>query len=499
MRRDPLIWVLVLQIMMHLPALGHLPPWSDEQYTAALVALPGDVFWAEAGRDVHPPLYYLVLKGWLAVVPLEPLTAMRLLSVLFGLGATVAFDRLWLQSLAPTPRLAALLLWASSPTWLLYARMGRSYSLQVLLVLLALGWLMQKDHPRLIRAGLAAGLCLLTDYVTGLALMAACGVALLQREGPLARGSLGVGLALAGLSAASLGPGIWENAGKWLDRAGSGLSPGSMLLGLGFGGASLVYGETLPGIAWVLALLVTVPLGLLILRGLGRSMRPILVLALLALVGVAGWVGFSFVPARVLYLGPFLILFAVRGIPEGGQWLRPALLLLGAWGGIRASGLPSYWMQQDFLNSGYVLPLNMLAREVLVQVGEDRAGALLVIDAFNTDANGVLRALEEPIPTVVVDREEAVERVARLVEDPGVRRILVLRNTHDLSPGGSNERIEALLAARMVEGEPTRWLEYNWLQRLGIAQLGWGYVPSHYLQLRVFVREATPESGGPAL
>ncbi|HNC98380.1 MAG TPA: hypothetical protein PKW90_19770, partial [Myxococcota bacterium] len=212
-----------------------------------------------------------------------------------------------------------------------------------------------------------------------------------------------------------------------------------------------------------------------------------------------GWVGFSFVPARVLYLAPFLILFAVRGVPEGGRWLRPALLVLGAWGGIRLSGVPSYWMQRDFLNSGYVLPLNILAQEVQVQVGEDRAGALLVIDAFNTDANGVLRALEEPIPTVVVDREEAVERVARLLEDPGVRRILVLRNTHDLSPGALNERIEELLAAQLVEGEPTRWLEYNWLQRLGIAQLGWGYVPSHYLQLRVFVREGAPTSEKPAL
>ncbi|HNH48860.1 MAG TPA: hypothetical protein PKY30_17590, partial [Myxococcota bacterium] len=108
-------------------------------------------------------------------------------------------------------------------------------------------------------------------------------------------------------------------------------------------------------------------------------------------------------------------------------------------------------------------------------------------------------ALEEPIPTVVVDREEAVERVARLLEDPGVRRILVLRNTHDLSPGALNERIEELLAAQLVEGEPTRWLEYNWLQRLGIAQLGWGYVPSHYLQLRVFVREGAPTSEKPAL
>src|SRR4051812_4818941 len=86
-----------------------------------------------AAHDVHPPLFYLMLWAWQRLpLGLDWAVQARVLTVLIGLAATVAADRLLASRLSGRARVYFLALWCLSPCLLLYARMCRSYSLQVL-------------------------------------------------------------------------------------------------------------------------------------------------------------------------------------------------------------------------------------------------------------------------------------------------------------------------------------------------------------------------------
>jgi hypothetical protein len=186
-----------------------------------------------------------------------------------------------------------------------------------------------------------------------------------------------------------------------------------------------------------------------------------------------------------LYLMPFLLWAVVEGLWEG----RAGRILLLLWGLCHLTAVPSYFLQRDFINTGYVLPFPVLASEILVEVGPKRHETLVLLDSFNTDATGIVGALPQPeMRMMIVDGEGIFARVEQEFRQPGLKRVLIVRNTHDVSPDFINERLEAWLAERMIEGEPVYWLEYGWLHRAGIRMLGWGYVPGHYLQMRRFER-----------
>jgi hypothetical protein len=83
--------------------------WYDELYS--LYAASGDLagVWQAAVADrVHPPLFYLLLKAWLAVAPVDPFS-LRLLPLLIWCGALLAAWQLGAAArLAPPARLIAL-------------------------------------------------------------------------------------------------------------------------------------------------------------------------------------------------------------------------------------------------------------------------------------------------------------------------------------------------------------------------------------------------------
>lgn len=488
-------WVLggalALQALLHLPAPGLLPAWTDENWTLQRVEYPLRELWLETQSDVHPPLYYLIQHAWTMfwtmLRPGDTLTGMRLLSVGFGLAATAALDRLWLRELPLRQRMIFLALWVTSPALLLYARMARSYSLQLLLVVALFGMLRRpRPEERVLPMLLLLFLAFFTDHVLGVGLAAATLVAL--REPLRSRPGAWVGL-IAGCGLIPLldGGTLIGAVGRWGERAAATLGPLQIGLGAAFSGASLMFGETLPGAGWVAGMIVSPLLLWGLARGLPRLplLRPLLLLAAVGFLGVSGWVSFSFVPARVLYLMPFLLLAVVEGLWEGRAG-RIALLL---WGLCRLTAVPSYFLQRDFINTGYVLPFPVLASEILTGVGPIRHETLVLLDSFNTDASGIVGALPQPeMRMMIVDGEGIFARVENELQQPGLKRVLIVRNTHDVSPDFINERLESWLAERMIEGEPVYWLPYGWLQRAGIGMLNWGYVPDHYLQMRRFER-----------
>lgn len=143
------------------------PLWLDEALSVNIAALPlGDMLEA-LRRDGHPPLYYLLLHGWIQLFGTGDL-AVRSLS---GVAAVAALPLAWQAGRRYGGRacaLATLVLLASSPFAVRYATEARMYSLLVLLVLA--GWLAvrrAREEPtaaRLVVVAVVGALLLLTHY-----------------------------------------------------------------------------------------------------------------------------------------------------------------------------------------------------------------------------------------------------------------------------------------------------------------------------------------------
>ncbi|MEO0409173.1 MAG: glycosyltransferase family 39 protein, partial [Cyanobacteria bacterium P01_A01_bin.135] len=95
----------------------------------------GDTLYALSTHPEHPPLYYLLLRGWMGLFG-DMVAAVRSLSVVFAL---LCFPALyWLCRELFTERVGsvAVALWAVSPVHVLYSQEARPYSLWTLLTLL---------------------------------------------------------------------------------------------------------------------------------------------------------------------------------------------------------------------------------------------------------------------------------------------------------------------------------------------------------------------------
>jgi uncharacterized membrane protein len=98
-------------------------------------------FLASGFGDAHPPMYFLVLKGWLLLAGGD--ASARWLSVLFGVAVIPATFVLARQFFSTRLSLLSSLLVAVSPLFLLYDREVRNYSQFTLLSVLSLWFLMR--------------------------------------------------------------------------------------------------------------------------------------------------------------------------------------------------------------------------------------------------------------------------------------------------------------------------------------------------------------------
>jgi mannosyltransferase len=157
------------------------PLWLDEALSVNIASLPvGDIGDA-LRRDGHPPLYYVLLHGWMAVVG-DGDVAVRALSGVWGLAL---LPLLWLVGRrvgGPRVAWATLAVAALSPYALRYSTETRMYAM--VMVLVVAGWLLLDRllvRPRLATAaGLAAVVAaLLWTHYWAMWLLAVVGVALL--------------------------------------------------------------------------------------------------------------------------------------------------------------------------------------------------------------------------------------------------------------------------------------------------------------------------------
>ena len=102
--------------------------WFDESYSAYLVRGDFGQIWAETAQDVHPPLFYFLLKIWSMIFGTSDF-AMRFMSVFFGtLAIILAFQLLRRWFNIKTAGIATALL-TLSPFLIRYGQEMRMYTL----------------------------------------------------------------------------------------------------------------------------------------------------------------------------------------------------------------------------------------------------------------------------------------------------------------------------------------------------------------------------------
>ena len=175
--------------------LTRTPLWLDEAQTVAIARLPLSDIPAALRQDGHPPLYYVLLHGWMQVFGQGDGGA-RSLSAVFGVLTLVPLAALARRMAGASAMLAGLALAGTSPFLVRYATEARMYSLVALLVLL--WWLAVQravESPRPARVAAVAvlvGALLLTHYWSVFLFLAAAVTLGLRmwRSGPRVRSAI---------------------------------------------------------------------------------------------------------------------------------------------------------------------------------------------------------------------------------------------------------------------------------------------------------------------
>lgn len=129
-----LLLLLGISLVVRVWRLDQKNLWLDEAWSWNQTTKPvWDLIVSVAG-NIHPPLYYVLLKGWTWIFGDSP-AGLRSLSVLASLLALLLAFRLG-SGYLPRPTLYAVLLWlAVSPHMLFYAQEARMYALTTAAVL----------------------------------------------------------------------------------------------------------------------------------------------------------------------------------------------------------------------------------------------------------------------------------------------------------------------------------------------------------------------------
>ncbi|MCU1235584.1 MAG: rane protein-like protein [Candidatus Solibacter sp.] len=453
LKRHPLAAFLPLQALLYLWNLSLLSPWMDEAGTLIMVGRPLPELLRFAAADVHPPLYYLLLFVWQRLpLGLDWAVQARTLTVLFALAGTLALDTLWARRFGERTRLAILALWTLSPCLLLYARMCRSYSLQALWAIVATAMLGQWMAKRTRRYGALLALALLgalyTHYAAGIALIAVANLALWRARRWRESAALDAAI-LAGYL-----PWIWQLAASlesWSHSARNYTLTGSSALEipvkLAYWAVSFTMGEAAPDPMLVLGGALLIPLAAwLVWSGARRTPELAWIAGLLAaigFIGVARWVSYPFVPARLLFVLPFFVMLIARGAESRGKAGGVAIAALLA---LSLCGIACYFGKAGFRNKQYPIPMHEIAQEILSHSTAD--DSVTLVDSTNSDPIAMEYELKGR-PFLQTSRPGTQAAIDRALADPRIRTVWFLRNTHDVSPEQWNAHFDAELRTRM--------------------------------------------------
>ena len=132
-----LVPVLAAGLLGRLYHLGERSIWTDEAYSITVRGSLGLSQIFGLANDPHPPLYYVLLHGWMSLFG-DSVTATRTLSVLVGIGAVIAIYPLGRTLFDHRTGLLASVLLSASAFQLHASRTVRMYGLVTLLTIVSL-------------------------------------------------------------------------------------------------------------------------------------------------------------------------------------------------------------------------------------------------------------------------------------------------------------------------------------------------------------------------
>ncbi len=127
-RHAPIIAILVLAAALRLFQIGAQSLWYDEGNSARIAERSVALIIAGAAGDIHPPLYYLLLKLWRALFG-ESEAALRSLSAVFGVGAVAFAYATGRDLFGRRAGLIAAALLAVAPFAVYYGQEARMYAM----------------------------------------------------------------------------------------------------------------------------------------------------------------------------------------------------------------------------------------------------------------------------------------------------------------------------------------------------------------------------------
>jgi len=144
--KNPTIWlipILILSGMLRFYNNTAVSLWHDEAFSALYIRYPWGEMMHRIGLDVHPPLYYWILRLWSYVFG-SGLLSLRSLSILFGI-LTVYAGFLFVREAFKNDKLAiiAAFFLAINPFQIQYSLEARMYTLGTFLILIS-SWVLIK-------------------------------------------------------------------------------------------------------------------------------------------------------------------------------------------------------------------------------------------------------------------------------------------------------------------------------------------------------------------
>jgi len=453
---------LLLQAGLLFWRLDLLPVWGDEQVTLDLCVRPLREIAAIVARDVHPPLYYFLVHYWVQLpLSADLIVTVRIFSCLWALATTVVLDRLWLRGDDRSRwRWRFLLLWALSPCAILYGRMARSYTLQLFLGSLALYWglaLLRDPRRRAAIGAYAIAGCLLfyTHYVPALAIVGAVSAMLGYKALRSRESCLAATAPLAIMTVLYL---------PWLKVLGAAVEsamkeqPYSILpnpiweqmVRVAYLAFSFSFGET-PSLAVLASSVVLAPvLVILLWRERREEWFPVVLIAgIIGYVAVTRVVSFAFTPARLLFILPFYLMLLTKR-----TWTFAVLACLSV------VSLHSYYLQENFLNKGYLLPFDQIA------------------DIIQQDSG--IRPIQVRVEAPGLDTTPLTRRLAAgTLPDPQrnaeIIWVLESRGVHSAPPGAH-------------EVWRRQFVRFSLLDHLAMKLVNWPIEPTFVLELTKYLR-----------
>jgi len=285
--------------------------------------------------------------------------------------------------------------------------------------------------------------------VPGLALLATANLALLRRR--RFRDALGID-ALVALAYLPWMGNLAASLGSWGTRTGTYMVTGAVLtevpVKLAFWAVSFVVGEAVPDAVLVSGGVVLLLAGALALSGARRD-RALLWIAApataIGFIGVARWVSYPFIPARMLFVFPFLLLLFVTGAMAHR---RAGALAVTAMLALSVSGVWCYFHKTGFRNKEYAVPIQQIAAHI--RQSSTAADSAILVDSANSDPTAMEYALGPSRPFFQTGDPAAAPAVTRLLAEPQIRTIWFLRSTHDITVAKLDERYERQLRAAMA-------------------------------------------------